>query len=181
MKRKIALVVLALGVCNCSVAQTDTLLSSLGYDKTDKKSPYGRELYPDIVSEYPDDLRTSSLFFIELCVEDTEGNYAMGNINLFQKTSEDLVSKFKAGYPYKFDSFSNDYKYKGKGFFVEQGYKYRLLIHTKWEWTSSGFSNPSVWKKRYAITIESLENGTVYGSDKWYWSYNYVKKFLKLL
>jgi hypothetical protein len=85
------------------------------------------------------------------------------------------------GYPYKFQSFTNEYNAQNKQYFLDKGFKYRLIIHSIFEtYTVQENNNQHTEiKQRFSVKILDIEKNIVYGTDDWYWHYNYVGKFIK--
>ncbi len=132
-------------------------------------------------SKYPSDLSVKSLYFIEIGPDDIK--YDVGFMALkYDGINKKLITEMKEAYPYKFQSFTNEYYAQNKQYFLDKGFKYRLIIHSIFEnyiIYENNVKDEEVIKQRFSIKIVDIEKNIVYGTDDWYWHYNYVGKFIK--
>lgn len=126
-------------------------------------------------SKFPADLSVKSLYYIEIKPEDVKFSEGMMALQ-YDDINKKLLNGMK-NYPYKFQSFNNEYSTKDNQYFLDKGFKYRLIIHTIFE--AYRYDGHTEYKERFSVKILDIEKNIVYGTDDWYWHYNYVGKFLK--
>ena len=116
--------------------------------------------------------------YIEIVSADTYGNNGMFG-PFSDKINSKLLKKMSKKYPYKFDSYPNEFKHKGTDFFINQGYNYRLVIVSTVGQVNSFEHNVS--KRYFAVGIEDLRTNKVYITTNYTAHSLYVKKFIKSL
>jgi hypothetical protein len=171
-----------LGVISISsYSQNDTLIRSIGFKNTLFDNPAKQYYTVEDFNGYPADLKTSNLFYIEICKEDIKGNFDAIYGPFYKGINKNLIKKMLKKYPFKFESFTNDYMLKGKQFFMDKGFKYRLLIYStfyKYYRTRNG-ETQEVWKQNFSIVIQDIETEKMYTAEKWHLYPSYVKKFIE--
>lgn len=148
----------------------EPLLSSIACKKGIMGDYFSRILVRADKGSYPADICSSKLMFIEISEDEIYG------IKGFVGPNHDKInSKVKASLTKKFgDSFTcfeNDARYDFKQTYLDQGFKYRVLVHQKWKKVDSNY------KPMFRLLIEDLETGKIYSGGMWYWVNNYIKKF----
>jgi hypothetical protein len=167
--KKILIVLFVIGQVTIIKAQKDTLINSIGYISTLMNSGSGQKLSADSYKGYPNDLTQSKIFFIEVSKEETQSNTGLMGPN-YKKINSKLTETMNKKYPHAFEVFTSDYKSKGNDFFITKGFKYRLLIQSKWYGvhktrtsTSGDYMGSSTqWKQRFRIIIEDINSGNKY-------------------
>jgi len=150
-------------------AQSDTLPSSIAYSGTDNDGAHVRFVDHNHFTRKHVELKNANLIYIEAHQNDTYRNAEKINARLIKEMEN---------YPYKFDTFPNEYKYKGSEFFLNQGYDYRLVIIVSTVMKIYG-NNKKFSQTLYTVGIESLQTGKVYIYMNSYGYSIFLKKFIK--
>ncbi len=156
------------------------LRSSVGYTNTYRDYYEANPIVLDDSTGYPEDLKNSGLFFIVI------GPGEIGRKPLLTgpkstTINSDLIYKMEIKYPFKFKYFSSEYRSENKEYFIEQGYRYRLLIQMNWIQYYSNEWNRFIWKQNFSIAIQDLQTDKIYGTTRWQYFGNYQKKFFQAI
>lgn len=159
-------------------AQADKLPNSIGYKNQKGNSSRGRKVDHTNITRKKVDLKDQNLLYIEIDPSDTYGNTGLFGPNA-EKINSSLLRKMDKKYPYRFDAYPNNFKYKGTEFFIKEGYNYRLVIVSTFQDVNSFETN--VTKQFFAVGIEDLHTGRIYITTNYTGHPLYVKKFVKSL
>lgn len=179
MKNKVLILIIpALFIFSNVICQTDSLISSIrystkfpdGYENHTKKAVYEASKINN--KELPGDLNSSKVFFIEINKDDFPLL-----VPSYKAINKKLIKGFEK-YPFSFQAFPNEYINKGKQYFIEQSFKYRVLIYSKFS-EFRDEENKKVFKQYFLITLEDMTTGQKYYNDGYDWHAKYIKKFVK--
>ncbi len=177
MKRSLSAFVLIVSSLFVS-AQSDTLHPTISYSIS-LGVVYANYFDIDVDQAYPADLKESNLFFIKVRKEDTYKNTGLYGPR-YKKINAKIQSKMKSRYKYSFSVFESDYLGENRDYFVQHGYKYRLLVYSRWITIVDidGFTRRA---QEFALVVEDVENGTVYWNKEWWKRGNYIRKFIEAI
>ncbi|MAX80001.1 MAG: hypothetical protein CL843_07480 [Crocinitomicaceae bacterium] len=187
MKQLTSLLLLLFALINGLTAQTKPLKSSIGCIGDMGTNPYGREFFEDDeINSYPQDLKDQKAFFIEINEWDMGFN-APFNAKKHWYFNITLINKLNKKYPYSFTSFTNDYVDKDIQWFIDQGFRYRILIQVREHghlsyspsMISSRYTISSDTHSLYVIAIEDIITGDIYSSNRVFGRKSYLRKFIK--
>lgn len=82
-------------------------------------------------------------------------------------------------YKRNFKVFENSFLKKKKEYFLEQGYKYRLIMF--YTMTTSNTGSQSQIKQKFQVGIEDLQTGIFYKEEKFHWRTSVMNKFHKFI
>ena len=163
-----------------SLIAQDTLSGSIGYYKTLNDLTAGRKVTVDNSSGYPSVVADSKFFFIKIHEDETKGNTGFMGPR-YDKINRSVVDGVRKVFPENFQAYENDYLLKGKKYFLDEGFRYRLLIQSTFTEVYIGDGLNSTPKQFFRIVIEDLESGITYTSEKYEYPGKFVKKFTKAL
>ncbi|MDY8135746.1 hypothetical protein [Aquimarina sp. 2201CG5-10] len=163
--------------------QEEGLFSSISFKEGLNGNNSKKRFEVDDFNGFPKDLSSSKLFFIEIDKDDIRGQYSVLFGPFYRGINRNLIKKIKKKYPYEFESFPKEYQSKTKNFFLDKGFKYRLLINSSWHMFEKDpavniTSIPS-WKQYFSLAIQDIESGTIYGFEEDYIYMIYINKFIK--
>lgn len=160
-------------ICAQNDSNEEPLKSSIMYKNGLMGNDFGRRTSPDI-NKYPNDLKEASFFYVEINKDEMHGNKGIMGPN-HKKFNKKVISKMEKSLGDRFETFDNEHLFKSKNFFIDKGYKYRILIRANWKRYNGG-----EWKQNFYIMVEDIQTGTIYdGSKKWYWFGGFINQFLK--